>query len=372
MKYKKIFALIISLVLVWGVSITTFAAKEATVYISDVNADPGGAIFIPIQIKNNPGIMGFRVTVGYDAKSLIPRAVTRGSVTEIGSFENSVGSSEDTSIDIVWNNTEEVKKDGTLAVVGFTCLSKAKDKINIELSYTQKDTFNEKYEDVVFDCKGGMIDFSGEAVTNERTDKREVTSEDIVLAVEAVQGDPQITPTKAVMDSVNSLLSQITGDPESYFSSPDEITPAYIESTKESFIKDTVNKVEPERVAEIIQNALELTGADSVGSIPEDRKVDFVNNVESGLKEELPDVKELSDYISRDDEVIVLSGLLEEANEEIAKSNSPLAKISGSFSRYRVFWIICVAGVIIILVLIFLIIHGKSRRKNKNHSNRKK
>ena len=370
MKYKKIFALIISLVLIWSISITGFAAKEATVYASDVNAKPGEAVFIPIQVKNNPGIMGFRITVCYDSKVLIPRAVTKGLVTECGMFESSIGSSENSSIDIVWNNTEEIKKDGTLAVIGFSCLGKAKGQINIELSYTQKDTFNEKYEDVVFECKGGIIDFSGETITNERTDKREVTPEDIVLAVETVQGDPQITPTKAVMDSVNSLLSQITGNPEPYFSSPEEIAPAYIESAKETFIKDVLNTVEPERVATIIQNAIELTGADSIESIPEDRKVDFVNNVESGLKEELPDVKDLSDYISQDDEVIAVSGLLEKANEETAKSNSPLAKFLGFFSQNPSLWIICIAGAIIILLLIALVVHGKSRRKK--HSNKKK
>lgn len=363
MRYKKIFALIVSLVLIWIFSAVGFASKSPTVYISDVNAKPGDALFIPIQIKDNPGIMGFRVTLKYDPNVLTPRAVSKGTVTQAGMFEDSVGASDKGNFDIVWNNTKEIKDDGTLAVAGFTCSGKAADQTEIEIGYSQDDTFNEKYENVVFECKNGLIDFTGAATESERTDKREVTYEDIVLAVETVQGDPQITPTKAVMDSVNSLLSQMTGDPEPYFNSPEEITPAYIESAKETFIKDIVSKVEPEKVVEIIQNALVLSGADSIESIPDDRKVDFVNNVESGLKEELPDVKDLSDYISQDDEVIAVSDLLEKANEEIAKSNSPIAKISGLFSQHQALWIISIAVVIIILILIALIVYSKSRRK---------
>ncbi len=365
MKYKKIFALIISLVLIWSVSIIGFAAKEATVYVSDVNANPGEAVFIPVQIKNNPGIMGFRITIAYDSKFLVPRAVTKGSVTECGMFESSIGSSENSSIDIVWNNTEEIKKDGTLAVIGFTCLGKAKGQINIELSYTQKDTFNEKYEDVVFECKGGIIDFSGETITNERTDKREVTPEDIVLAVETVQGDPQITPTKAVMDSVNSLLSQITGNPEPYFSSPEEITDSYTEALKESFVKDVLNTVDAVKVQEIIQQALDLTGADSIDSVPEEMRVDFINNVESNLKKELPDVKELSDYIPYNYEIPIISYLFDESKIESQINGSPLEKELSLNSNNFVFLIIGV-GIALVVLAFALLIKKKGNRKISN------
>lgn len=372
MKYKKIFALIVSLVLIWIFSAVGFASKSPTVYISDFNAKPGDAVFIPIQIKDNPGIMGFRITLKYDPKILTPRAVSKGTVTQAGMFEDSVSSSDKGSFDIVWNNVKEIKDDGTLAVAGFTCSGKAADQTEIEISYSQDDTFNEKYENVVFECKNGLIDFTGTAAESERTDKREVTPEDIVIAVETVQGDPQITPTNAVMESVNSLLSQITGNPEPYFSSPDEITASYTQAVKETFVKDVLNTVDETKVAEVIQNALSLTGADSVENVPEDMRVDFINNIETGLKKEMPDIKELSDYISQEDEIPAIAQLLEGANEEIEKSNSAIGKITASASRNPAIWAACIAGGVILIAMIILLIIKSAKKKATKANNKGK
>lgn len=372
MKHKKLISLIISLALLWITSVVGFSAKSPIVFVSDVNANAGEAIFIPVQINNNPGIMGFRITVTYDSKILTPRAVTRGTVTQNGMFEDSIGSNEDASIDIVWNNTKEVKEDGTLAVVGFSCSEKAKEQTEIQISFTQEDTFNEKYEDVLFECRNGVIDFTGGAETSERTDKRDVAPKDIVLAVETVQGDPQITPTAAVMESVNSVLSQITGNPEPYFNSPDEITVSYNDAVKETFAKDVLQVVEAEKVAEIVQQALDLTGAGSIEEIPEDMRIDFINNVEYALKEEIPNIKKLSDYISQEKEMSAIITLYKDAQKEIEKSNSPVAKLSDSISKRPIMWITCIAGAIILIVaVILLIIKLKKKKRTKTNNNGK-
>ena len=295
---------------------TCFAAEKAEVYIDDFSAKSGAVIFVPLCIQNNPGLMGFRVTVQYDPDVLSPRAVARGTVTESGMFEDSVGSSEDASVDVLWNNTKEIKKDGTLAVLGFDCSAAAAEKTELKISFTQADTFNEKYEDVVLTCKGAVIDFGAEVQTKAPKDKREVTSEDVVLAVETVQGDPKIPPTKAVMESVNSLLSQLTGDSEPYFNTPDEIQGSYKEAVQETFVQDALDAVEAAKTLEIVQNALDRTGAPSIETIPADMQIDFINQVEAGLREEAPDLKELSDFVSQEDEMPVISQLFETAGKE--------------------------------------------------------
>lgn len=357
MKYKKTLAFVVVLVLVLNLAVYSFATGNPTVFASDVNAAAGKVIFIPIQIKGNSGLMGFKITVLFDSDILIPRTVSRGSVTEQGMFENSIDTGEKTSFDIVWNNTSEIKEDGTLAVIGFTCSDKATGQTELKIGYSPEDTFNEKYENAALECKNGMIDFSGEIRTDERADRREVTPEDIVLAVETVQGDPQIKPTPAVMEAINSLLSQITGNPENYFTSPDEITGSYTEALKETFVEDVLGTVGEEKVLEIIQSALDLTGADSVESIQEDKQIDFINNVETAIKEELPDAKELSDYIPADDEKAIISGLFEEAKNRFDKDDSLTGKLKASFSEKKAVWIACiVAGIIAAAGIIFMVI----------------
>ena len=369
MKYKKILSLIISLVLILIISVNGFAVKTATVYAGDINALPGDAIFIPIQIKDNPGLMGFKITVSFDSKVLTPRVVSRGTVTEKGMFENSVGAGEESSFDIVWNNTSETKMNGTIAVVSFNCSSKAENSTEIALGFSQENTFNEKYEDVPLTCENFNLVFDGSAETSERTDKREVSPEDIVLAVEAVQGDPQITPTAAVMESVNSVLSQITGNPEPYFNSPDEITVSYNDAVKETFAKDVLQVVEAEKVAEIVQNALNLTGAGLIDEIPEDMRSDFINNVESALKEEKSDVKELSDYISQEDEILAINNLFEDAQKEIEKNNSPVAKITDSISKKPTMWTASIVGAIITIAVVILLIIKLAKKKRTKWNN---
>lgn len=371
MKYKKILAVVISLVLIWLLPIAAAAAKEPTVYAGTVNAKPGDAVFIPIQIKDNPGLMGFRLALSYDPGVLAPRAVSRGSVTQSGMFEDGIVSGKDTSFDIVWNNTEQTNENGTLAIIGFTCFDKAKDSTEIKIAYKQEDTFNEKYEDVKLRCESIKLDFSESAEPIAREDKREVTSEDIVLAVETVQGDPQITPTTAVMDSVNALLSQLTGDPKSYFNSPGEITDSYKTAVTETFVESVLDSVEVTKVQEIIQDALNLVGAASVESIPEDRRADFIRSIESALKDQAPDVKELSDYVSQADELTALSQLMDQVTGEAEENNAPNDEMSTSISQKTVVCIVCAAVAALLIALAVLLILKKRKKKAKKDKQKK-
>lgn len=348
--------------------LTCIAAPKAEVYIENTSAKSGSVIFVPLYIKNNPGLMGFRITVRYDVEVLSPRAASRGTVTESGMFEDSVGSSEDASIDVLWNNTKEIKKDGTLAILGFDCSAKATEKTKLEISFSQEDTFNEKYENIVLDCKSATIDFSGEAETSTRKDKREVTDEDIVLAVETVQGDPQIPPTHAVMESVNSLLSHLTGDADPYFNSPDEISESYKEAVKETFVQDVLDAVEVSKVQEIVQNALDRTGATSIETIPEEKQIDFINEVESALREEAPDLKKLSGYIAQEEEMTAIGQLVKEAGKEAEKNDSAIAEISASVSKHPTVWIVCIAGGVPLCILIAMLLYKKIKNKSKTRA----
>ena len=97
--------------------------------------------------------MGFKITVTYDPEILSFPVVSRGIVTETGMLNDSVGVTPDGTIDIVWTSDSAVEKDGTLFVLSFNVDDVTVANTEISLSYSQPDTFDEEYEDVVFDCK---------------------------------------------------------------------------------------------------------------------------------------------------------------------------------------------------------------------------
>ncbi|MGN0542910.1 MAG: cohesin domain-containing protein [Acutalibacteraceae bacterium] len=365
MKYKKLIAAVLFLLLSLSMIISSFAANTAVVYALDTNANAGKVVFIPIQIKDNPGLMGFRLTITYDPETFSPRLVSRGSLTESGALEDSIGTSEEASFDIVWNDTKQTDKDGTVAVVGFDCSSKASGSAQISIRYAPEDTFNEKYEDVSIDCRSVNISFEGNAETAAPEDKRDITPEDIVLAVETVQGDPQMEPTQAVMDAVNAVLTQLTGQKEPYYNSPEEITPSYIESVKETFTQDVLDSVEASQAMEIVQNALDTVEAESPDAVQEDRKIDFISNVEAALEAKAPDIKTLSDYIKTDDEIAVISDLLEGAKKEAESNKNVSEKLAASFNENSLFPIAVICLAVVIAAVSVCTVIRKNRKKSR-------
>lgn len=142
---------------------TVFASGGTRVYASAVEVQPGAKIDIPIQIEGNVGIMGFRITVQYPEVLSSP-VVARGDVLSSGSLNDSITAATNDSFDVVWVNTEDVQSDGTLFVVSFDVPDEAQEGVyNISLSYSQKDTFNEQYKDVVLTCENATITIRSDA-----------------------------------------------------------------------------------------------------------------------------------------------------------------------------------------------------------------
>lgn len=142
---------------------TVYAAGGTRVYASAVEVQPGAKIEIPIKIEGNVGIMGFRITVHYPEVLSSP-VVARGDVLSSGSLNDSITAATNESFDVVWANTENVQSDGTLFVVSFDVPDKTADgEYGISLSYSQKDTFNEQYEDVVLSCENTTVTIRSDA-----------------------------------------------------------------------------------------------------------------------------------------------------------------------------------------------------------------
>lgn len=148
---KKILSLIMAVIMaVSSLCVFSYAADVAKISGENVNAITGQQIKIPVTITDNTGIMGFKLTVEYDKEYLRPVSVEKGSVTSTGNFNDSIETSKTNQFDIFWNGSENVSGYGTVAYLNFEAL-KGTDNTVIKLSYSQDDTFDEKWNDVILD-----------------------------------------------------------------------------------------------------------------------------------------------------------------------------------------------------------------------------
>lgn len=128
-------------------------SEVADIYAEDVTAKYNDEITIPIYIDNNHGIMGYRLDFKYDTSLLEPVSTTCGAdFSKNGQFNDSIGV-KDGEFKVLWNNVDEKYANGILLNLKFKVLTNEKVDTVISMAYSQPDTFNEKYQDVVFNCK---------------------------------------------------------------------------------------------------------------------------------------------------------------------------------------------------------------------------
>ena len=151
---KRIIALILSVAMMLSCyTMSVLALGTNQVSGDSVKADKGDLLVIPVCLKNNSGLMGFRISVDYNETVFKNPSVKRGELTAKGNFNDSIVPKENGSFDVVWNETSDVYGDGALFYIYLTVDDNAKaGNYDIKLSYKQADTFNEKWEDVKLKC----------------------------------------------------------------------------------------------------------------------------------------------------------------------------------------------------------------------------
>lgn len=163
---KTMLKQILSIVVAASIMLLTLGivadAANACIYYERIVGAAGEKICIPVGIKNNPGIMGFRITVKYP-QGLSSPTVESGEVLKSGSINDSITANTSDHFDVVWIHTDDVTADGTLFTVTFDVSPEMQSgEYEIALSYSQKDTFNEKWQDVKLECENGKIVIAGE------------------------------------------------------------------------------------------------------------------------------------------------------------------------------------------------------------------
>ena len=237
------------------------AAGAATVYADKVTAKPGETVLIPVKIKDNPGMMGFKITLEYPTEIFSQPKAMRGAVTTDGLFNDSITQATNGSFDVIWSGTQNVTSNGVLVTLMFAVNDTAPPGSHeISLSFSQADTFNEKYEDVLLDCKKITLTVGSSSSVQVQPAGGGATIEN--------GSQPTITETTQM-----SAQSKAT------------------EEAKAEYVSDVLMKIDSTDVADIVNSAVKKFEVKSVAEVPPDKQAYFVKAVEEKLISLAPDIK---------------------------------------------------------------------------------
>ena len=354
----------------------TFAANSSEVFADNVTAEKGKAVLIPVKITNNPGIMGFKISVTYDKTVLSSPTVTSGSVSKDGLLNDSIGVSPDGTFDVVWSGTENAVGDGTLMILGFKAADTADKETKIGLSFSQPDTFNEAWEDVELKCSEITVNIVSEkpdaepSATLPGETVNNPGSEDIKNAVEIVLDETEKGSIKDIGESeqesfvgrVNEILGQLSGN-GGYFNDMEDVENAYSDAVADEFVEKTLEATDSDKIDSAIDEALSSVGVKKLEDVPEEKKSEFVQSVESNLSEYAPDFETVSDKLT-DEEAFETVKRLQSENQSAATQGKKVPEPQGKY-KLTVIVIIAAAVVITSALTVIAVVYIKRKAKNE-------
>lgn len=231
-RLKRIFVLLLAGTILLNHVYTTAAYAEESnlvaAVVDGIEFLDDSSYLIPLCLTQNTGIMGFRIRLECIDDNVRIYSVSRGSVTADGVFDSNVQVDGSQVVDILWNNVENVEKDGSLMYIGVTVLE-PNEQIRLNVSFEQADTFNEKYEDVILQCR--EISFSQNQITESDVKKTDTETEILNLEEDSRE--------EAKSDFMNSIAVRDIGE--------DELKDAYLK-TLAAFGTDNHEKISEEQI----------------------------------------------------------------------------------------------------------------------------
>lgn len=378
MKTKKIITIILTLLLILQCSIAAFASQTVTVSADKVSLSQNKQTLIPIKIENNSGIMGFKITVEYPVDKLDIKSVSRGEITSKGNFNTNFGVN-DGRFDVLWNNVDEIKSDGTLFLISAQAKVEISEDTQIKISFSQPDTFNEKYEDVIFDCRNIVISSEYIDATSQETMQNDaentsklpiyINNSQILDAVKITLEQNGYESLNAVKDTdgfikdFNKNLETITGTNEHNVSDFDTIISMYNSAYEGEFITEVTNNIDAEQINLDIKEALNEVKVKAINEIDDKDKEKFVKKVEERLKAHNPDTKNISGDLETDKAVKIIEKLYNSTYTENDGQNN--SKSNNSKVNISIAVIVIILGVLIISITVVL---KKKKKLNNDES----
>ena len=351
----------------------TVYAADVSVRAASVNLSTSESTMIPVKIIGNNGLMGFKITVEYPVDKIEVKAVSRGEITSKGNFNTNFGIN-DGKFDILWNNTENVNGDGALFVITAQAKTEIKKDTEINISFSQPDTFNESYKDVELNCHNIVISANKVTTTETTTSKTDNSSTtkastpiDNSQVTDAVQTAldkfgyknlAEVKDEKAFVEQVNKNLETLTGTTDHSVNDMDSLKSLYNSAYEGIFASETTNNIDSDKINSAIENALKTVGAKSIDEIKEKDKAKFVEEVEKNLKEENTDTPNISKDIETDQAIDIIKKIYNATNSttegnEAKENKKAYGKIL--YIIIPVFAVLIIAGIIVL----------KHKKKNK-------
>lgn len=360
---KKIIVFFLTVALVLNFSVCAFASDTAIVSADDVSISDGTAL-VPVSISENSGIMGFKISLEYPSDSIEIVSVTRGTVTSQGNFNTDIGMRSG-CVNILWNNTQNVKTNGTLFTLAVKEKAKINDKIEINVSYSQPDTFNENWKDVVLDCKNiiilsdneesdAQIESTGSENNNVPDDTQIINAVKITLEKYNLNNLSDVTDTRQFILDYNKAVQTLSGSDKFCVSDFNELVILYETAYKNNFISYVEENLDENEIENIVNESLDLFGVSKINDLEETDKIKFVETVENELRNTDAQVPDIFSDTDLDTAV--------EAIEDLIDSSSS----SESDTDLYIFILIPLI-VIIVAALSFALIKTK-RKCNSNKS----
>lgn len=365
---------------------SAFAKNANTVSSDNVNTKQGESFTIPIRLENNKGIMGFKITVEYPNEKLTLTDVSSGSVTNGGLFNTTVMSyaAVNGSFDVVWSDIQDFTDDGTLFMLTFSVSEIADDCIcEIELSYSQEDTFNENWEDVKLNCKSVSVRIGEPKETlspetteqtaekNEDKKKVQVSDDYLISSVKSVLTSFGVADIEKVKDEQKPIVLEFVNNKlKSYdenvitFSSFEELKAAYNIAVKNQAEKLVNDSVDSNIVIDKADEVLNEFGADSFKDVPADKKEDAVDKMLNSLSENNAEVHGFNDVTNSDDAAEVLDSIVENAIEQ-ENSGIPVQQEDNADTEddgtLKIIIFVIIAVIVVVVVMVMLMINKKKR-----------
>lgn len=162
--------IIVSCFSMFGLHAEAFTG-EVLIENVNVSGEQGSQIKIPVKIKNNTGLMGFKLNFDYDEKVLTPIAVEYGDLFSGGLQDNIEGDSIPGSFCVYWAGYENMSDDGILFYVVFQIKNidlesyEGSFQTKINVTSSQSDTFDENFNDVAIRPSNFYVNFRDADIT---------------------------------------------------------------------------------------------------------------------------------------------------------------------------------------------------------------
>lgn len=409
MKIKRIVLFVMISVLGYTLTASASATSIAKVWGQTITARPGQSVVIPIEINENPGIMGFKILFTYSENIFQSPTAYRGAVTISGMFNNSINDHTNGSFFVLWSDTKDVTSNGPICILSFLVKDDAAPgNYQIKLIASQPDTFNESWKDVKLECEvitvliveenqttskestegtnyantsaaDDQLDTlisTGNPTTdaNQDIDLKRIDNEYLVSVVEDALTEVEVQTIGKLSSDQKRIFMRIISEKLSAYGAGTiseseqeqekillQLNAAYRHAKAEVFVSEVHARVDDEDIVSIVEAALEHVGTERMKELTDVQKKTFTDEVYKKLK------------ILLSDETVNLDGLSEQevftAIEKLYKNALPQLLTPSNSQEKENLWIIVFIGIsaTIGFFVVLIIIVRATKRKNREN-----